>query len=293
MRLPDWKTFTNAALNENAVKPATTIVNLILLTMLAYSAAQLTWSLLTTEPEAMPVGNAGGTSAAPMLRQEDHLAAQEIANLHLFGRADAVSTAPQPATMPETKLNLVLRAVLASGDTATARAIISDPSGGENFYAIGAQLPGGAELKEIHATNIILYRGGRYETLRLPKETLGLAADIAEEVQSAQLQPQPLSRSDYRDALISDPESVAGMVTVEPVMENGEFKGYRLSPGKDPGFFSQFGLEANDVVTAVNGIKIDSPIKGGVVLRTLGTADQVTVDVIRDGTPQSMVISLH
>ena len=103
----------------------------------------------------MPVGNAVGSSAAPALRQESQQAAQEIANLHLFGRADAVSVAPQPATMPETKLNLVLRAVLASGDAATARAIISDPSGGENFYAIGAQLPGGAELKEIHATNII------------------------------------------------------------------------------------------------------------------------------------------
>lgn len=294
MQWPDWKRLISTAQSEAAVKPATVIVNLLLITLLAASAAQLTWRAITPAPDPAATPAAPGDSG-PAVAERPALAAlaQQIAGLHLFGRAEVAAAAVvRPETMPETKLNLVLRAVIA-GDPATARAIISDPSGSENFYAIGAQLPGGAELKEIHASHIILFRGGRYETLRLPKETLDIAAEIASEVRTLQEPNGGLSRRGYRDALINNPESFADHVRAEAFHENGEFKGFRLLPGKDREFFEEFGLEVNDVVTAVNGVRIDNPMKGLDVLRSLSTADQVSVEVIRDGVPRSMVISLN
>lgn len=271
---------------------ATTAANVLLIALLAASAADLTWRIVTPDPGIVPHAvdsGAPAVSTAPAVTA----IAQEIAALHLFGRADAVAAAaPRPETVPETKLNLVLRAVIA-GDADAARAIISDPSGNESSYAVGAQLPGGAELKEIHAAHIILYRGGRYETLRLPKEGLDISANIAQEVHAAQQPSGELSRRDYRDALIANPESLAEYVRAEAYNENGEFKGFRLLPGKDREFFEEFGLEVNDIVTAVNGVRIDNPVKGLDVLRSLTTADQVSVEVIRDGVPRSLVISLN
>ncbi len=292
MQLPDWKRLTSAVFSEDTVKPATVIVNLLLITLLAASAAQLTWRAITPGPDSAAT-RTPQLDSGPAVAQRPAISAlaQEIAGLHLFGRADAVA-AVRPETMPETKLNLVLRAVFA-GDAATARAIISDPSGGENFYAIGAQLPGGAELKEIHESHIILFRGGRYETLRLPKETLDVTAEIANEVRTMQQPNGGLSRRGYRDALINNPESFGEYVRAEAVNENGEFKGFRLLPGKDREFFEEFGIEVNDIVTAVNGVRLDNPMKGLEVLRALSTADQVSVEVIRDGIPRSMVISLN
>lgn len=291
MQWPDWKRLTSAALGENVVRPATVVANLVLITLLAATAAELTWRAATPTPDVAATGTADATPAAVQAPAVAALA-QQIAQLHLFGRAEAVATATRPETVPETKLNLVLRAVIA-GDPATARAIISDPSGNENAYAIGAQLPGGAELKEIHASHIILYRGGRYETLRLPKEALDITAQIAEEVRTMQQPNAGLTRAGYRDALINNPEGFTDYVRVEQIEENGEFKGFRLLPGRDREFFEEFGLEVGDIVTAVNGVRIDNPMKGLDVLRSLTTADQVSLEVIRDGVPRSMVVSLN
>jgi len=71
---------------------------------------------------------------------------------------------------PETRLKLTLRGVFASEDSSGGRAIVGDPQGKEENYAVGDPLPGGAKLSEIYPDRIILERNGRFETLRLPKE---------------------------------------------------------------------------------------------------------------------------
>ena len=77
-----------------------------------------------------------------------------------------------PIEAPETKLQLILRGALSSDDPEHARAIIADPRGKEEQYAIGEELPGNAELSEIHPDRVILKRNGRFETLRLPKDKM-------------------------------------------------------------------------------------------------------------------------
>ena len=78
-----------------------------------------------------------------------------------------------PAEAPDTRLKLVLRGAFASDDRALSRAIIADPRGKEEHYSVGDALPGNAELSEVHPDKVILKRGGRFETLRLPDERIG------------------------------------------------------------------------------------------------------------------------
>ena len=47
------------------------------------------------------------------------------------------------------------------------------------------------------------------------------------------------------------------------------------------------------MVTSVNGIAMDNPIKALEVLRNLSTASQLTVDVERRGVPQTFTFSIN
>ena len=97
---------------------------------------------------------------------------------------------------------------------------------------------------------------------------------------------------EYRDALINNPQSVMGLVRAEPYQKDGQLKGYRIRPGKDRYLLRRFGLRSGDIVTSVNGVTMDNPIKALEVLRDLSAATQLTVEVERNGAPQSFTFAI-
>jgi general secretion pathway protein C len=223
---------------------------------------------------------------------------RDIVAKHLFGQAQTVGTGQGVAAIPETQLKLVLRGVMASKDARTATAIIADPSGNEDFYTVGKQLPGGATLKEVHAQYIVLSRGGRFETLRLPEDTLNVTGSGA--ASSAATNATPISVSpeagellqQYRAQFLKDPESLANVLQGEPYWENGRMVGYRLRPGRDATALSKFGIQSGDVVTAINGVNLADPAGRMELLRNMANTTQFNVDIIRGGRPLSISIPL-
>jgi len=191
----------------------------------------------------------------------------------------------------------------ASDDPTQGGAIIADPRNQENFYTVGAQVPGNATLKEIYPDRVVLMRNNQFETLRLPKESVELRSGSANS--SPQIAaPQPLTNNstpvinggaslrEYRDALVSNPQQIANLIQIEPVNDAGQFIGYKVQPGADSGFFTRFGLQLGDVVTSVNGITLDTPAKGLNLLRSLPDTNQYTIDVLRNGQMQSFVVNI-
>ena len=78
------------------------------------------------------------------------------------------------------------------------------------------------------------------------------------------------------------------------VKENGKQVGYRLQPQqKGAELMQQAGLEADDVITEINGIKLDNPQNGIGALRQLSTADSVSITVVRNGTEVPLNIQLQ
>ena len=247
------------------------LVHVLLILLLAYSLAQLSWRLLPqSEPQALlPVTTlasktvSGGVSNGRV---------QQLPGWHLFGEVAQQSVAPAPVDLPETNLRLTLRGRIASHNQAEARAIVADPSGNENFYKVGDKLPGNADLKEIHADRIVIQRGGRYETLKLPKDSLDMGSASSRSV-SGRASPgratrataasrQSYSLRQYRDTLLNDPQKVADLVRIQPANKNGRFVGYKLQPGRYATFMTRYCLLPGDVVTSVNGVELDSPAKG-------------------------------
>lgn len=257
-------------------------VNLLLVLWAAYLLAQLTWRVVpppaVPEPQARiqtPLGAAAKTrQAAP------------IAQWHLFGEAaSGPGPSAQPINAPETHLNLVLRGVLSSSDVAHARAIIADPNGNENYYAVGAELPGGAELTRIYPDRVILRRNGRYETLKLPKDQVGGARGPGSAGNIATTDNRTAGRllRHYRNALAHNPGELLQLVRPQAAIEQGRFVGFRLRPGERPALLGELGLHNGDIVTAINGVELDSPGKGITALQNLKSASSVNLTVQRGG----------
>lgn len=274
------------------------LVGVLLILLLAQGLAMFTWTLLPW-PQLEPVHVSLMTMARPVAQAESvREQGQQVARWHLFGELQRV--APQSQTKvinaPDTRLNLKLSGLLASSDPNRARAIIADGKGVEDAYAVDDPLPDNAVLREIYADRVILEYRGRLETLRLPKDSAANAlATPTRRTQSS----SPPSVGDaetaallrhYREALISDPQSLMNLVSASPVNDpaTGRLKGYAVRPGKDRKLLGRFGLKAGDVVMAVNGVTLDNPIKALEIMRDLTTASSVSLDIERNGVRESL-----
>ena len=289
----EWKNIA-ALMSHPAMARVVILVNLVVLTMLAHSLAQVTWRVMPA-PSAAPVPalSMGGASAGAAA-ETDRAAVRQIAGWHLFGDAAKapMTDVPPQSALPETKLNLVLRGVLAVADKKRAQAIIAQPNGDEQSYGVGDSLPGGAVLKEIKATSVILLRNHQFETLSLPKLDLDLSGgDATAPVQSP---TQEMSLRQVRDTLLSDPQSLAGIIQTQPyVGQNGQLTGYRIEPGKDPGLFQRYGLQPGDIVTAINGVSLTSTSNAFEILRGLQSRDSVQVQLLRNGMQQTVSLQIE
>ncbi|WJW75180.1 type II secretion system protein GspC [Thiohalobacter sp. IOR34] len=249
-------------------------LTLLLAALLLYQLARLTWLLVpapATEPAALPSEAPPPVAAAPA-------PLERIADWHLFGAAERPAPVrAAPIDAPETRLKLVLHGVFASTDPAQARAIIAAPNGSSKIYRVGDTLPGGAELSEIHPDRVILQRGGRYETLRLPRERRGGA--VAAPTPAVDRASELLR--EYRSRMLSNPRSLGELLRPVPYRENDRFGGYRLYPGSRPELFRQLGLRPGDLVTEVNGIPLDSAARAMEVLKGLRESDQLQLHIRR------------
>lgn len=275
--------------------------------------ARIAWTLL--ELGAPPPPPAPVPAAAPVAAP-----ATSLARWHLFGNpAPAVDARGLAESAPETALALVLHGVLAGADPAHGVAIIADAQGDERSYAVGATLPGNATLEAVYADRVALRRNGALESLRLRPPEDAAAAPAAANAAAPRMPlntapapgllpgsavaPAPFVTpsiapmgQDFEtitQKLGVDPARLAREVSVLPVMENGRFVGVRLGGGRDMPVIARLGLQPDDVVTAVNGIALDSPARAQEVARSLAGAEAVKVTVRRNGKTENLSASLR
>lgn len=292
----DWKQYRGWVVEAFLGGRVATVATFLCVALLAHSAAQLTWRVVPLPAQQTPLPVTAAPAAALSTRADAPSLGRQIVAHHLFGQVQAEAPQQTAAAIPETSLRLELRGVMASDDPHTATAIVADAGGKEDFYSVGEQLPGGAVLKEVHAQHIVLSRGGRFETLRLPENTLKVKAGVTAAPDARPLTPSPEAGrllQQYRDQFIQDPQSLANLLQGEPYWDNGRLIGYRLRPGRDAGVLAKFGIQSGDVVTAINGVSVVDPAGRMELLRTISNAAQFNVDLLRNGRAYSIAIPLE
>ncbi len=280
-------------LQAPGMQRVTLLVNMLLVIWIAAQLAALTWGVLPQpgndiEPVA-PVTRA----ATPAQRSPGAELISQLPGWHLMGvfvkeAAPVVENAPLDA--PDTRLKLTLSGALASDDKRHARAIIAEQGGKEEQYAIGDVVPGNAELSEVYPDRVILKRGGRYETLRLPTD--GQSGGNISPLARVQTPATPAERlRTVREDIRSSPRSLYDLArTTQELDDAGNIIGYSVEPGRNAALFEEVGLESGDVIVEVNGLALNEPANGAKALKSLTSGEAVTVRLLRGGQEHTLTL---
>jgi general secretion pathway protein C len=267
----------------------------ILVLAIAYQLSALTWVLA---PGAPPPVRTRSTPAPDSANDASEAADVEaLLNAHLWGEADKAPPAPVVENVtdaPDTTLSLDLRGILSSGDAdPNGQAIIAANRGEDKTYRVGQAIDNasGTKLYSVYWDRVLLDRGDHVETLRLPKELLGAPAPRARTPMMAPpVAAAPAANETLRNVISNNAARLTDIIRLAPQIDQGKTVGFRVQPGKDRPTFDALGLVPGDVVTEINGVRLDDASKGLQAFEALGEATMANVTVLRDGSPQALVI---
>lgn len=284
------------------------VVMLLVVYLLAY-AADIVWRLMPT-PESETAQLSVATVGSQSNKRQQAVDVNAIKRLHLFGNPGAVEQAPQPVVQeaPETNLNLTLSGLVASTEEKEGAAIIEN-RGEQNTYGIGEKIDNTrAVVKEVFADRIIIDNSGRFETLMLDGHDFTQAA--AEQRASPKRFARPALQDAPNDrlrkplptldensaqaaiALRESPAKFTDFIAIQPHRENGEIAGYKVNPGKDPALFEAAGLQANDVLTEINGLDLTDIRQSMEAMKMLRNAEFLDITLSRDGVETTLSLEL-
>ena len=212
----------------------------------------------------------------------------------------------------ETSLALTLTGIVASTADGLGSAMI-EARKKQELYSVGDDLPanGKVTLAKILPKQVVIDNNGTYELITLfddngivgivqspapaptPDSSEGAPAPVtATSATSATPAEKQRLAANYREQLYSDPQSLAGLVSISAVQSDGGLKGYRVAPGRDTAQFTALGFKAGDIVTAVNGYVLSDPTNTVRLYQLMRDATDATFEVERDGSPVSISVSL-
>ena len=267
-------------------------VSLLLVIAIGWQIAKIIW-MLVPGPAAgdnVPVP----VSASPTSIQSSAVTdVTAIANAHMFGVADqedapvaALPTADE--NLEETRLtNLSLKGTVASARAEFSVAIIADGNNEEKVYAIDEQIGSSAKLHAVYADRVVLNENGKLTNLRLPKEFPESQPNSVRRNTTARRQA---SRNSIQSVVSNNLTNLADVIRPTPYLANGKQVGYRVYPGRNRQQFAALGLRPGDLIKDIDGQALTDPTQAMQVFQSLGTAQEVSVTVERNGQPETIVL---
>jgi general secretion pathway protein C len=265
--------------------------NIALAALIGYSSVEF-WLLIKKPP--LTIHYSSNTFLPIKNETQISHSALDISGLlqaRLFGKSSyKKQIATQSATQaPKTNLKLKLHGIYYSSNSEASFAMITTPNGKSKPYHVNESLPGGILIHEILPKHVILLRNRRYESLHL----IGYQENKGSQTKrgnAKNMHNTPISNKSpekllgyYQKQLQTRPNRLMKLMRISPAKQNGRLIGYRLRQGKEPGLLSRFNLQSGDILTTINGVKLDSPLKGLGVIQKLGTARQIDIEVLRNG----------
>jgi len=279
-------------LAANRVLPP--ILSAVLVIAIAYQFAGITTSFLPGTAYGPAPEVARVTGPAPGSQATD---LSSLTNWHPFGeaRVESIASEPLPAMpvdAPDTSLNLKLTGVIPqifNEHLEQSEAMIQSGNQPDQRYRVGETIEGagGATLHHVYHDRVILNRNGRLETLRLPEELTSRANSAT----GRPAAPMPgTDQSSLRQVISANASRLTDIIRLAPHVEGGQVVGFRINPGREAETFDALGLRAGDVVTDINGLALNDPSRGLQAFEALGETTMANVTVLRDGSPQVIVI---
>jgi type II secretion system protein C len=237
------------------------------------------------------------TDAAPSDRRswEDR---RVILDRNLFGAqlaGDALPAQEPEEDLEKTKLPLRLLGTAAALDPALSSAAIEDLGKRQHeVVRVGDRLSGHGEVQvaAIERRRVVLQNGPRREELSLDEEELAKAVARRPPPRRAARRQRPTRRLANRlqelrerveDQGGRNPASLFSEARILPKYENGEMVGIQLNSIKSGSLYEKFGFHDGDVITELNGIRIDNPAASAQILNELSQAEEFNFEKVGPG----------
>ena len=267
-------------------------IALLLVIAIGWLLATIVWALIpgpsagdsVVVPAGQVLGSPQGAPGADV---------QAIATAHMFGvasnddelRAQAVIIDDD---LEDTRLaNLQLKGTIASPEPDMSAAIITDGASVEKVYLIGDPISSGTKLHAVYTDRVVLNENGNLTNLRLPEEFAAVAAPVRRA--STRRQRQTNTQS-IQSVVSQNVARLADVIRPTPYFVDGQQQGYRVYPGRDRRQFAALGLRPGDLIKSIDGQSLTDPTQAMQIFQSLGTSDQVSVTVERNGQPETIVL---
>ena len=265
------------------------VVNVMLITLIAWLVADLTWQLI---PSASTTSQPAQTASQASTNKLEKPSMANVVMLHLLGesKTQAGKKPTGPIKAPDTHLRLTLHGVFASENPELSLAIISEKKGKDKTYRPGDSLPNGVLLHEIYADRVILSRNGKFETLRLIRKQANIKVSSRSSALPGSGELHQSERiTQFKKSYKKDPQSLWKQIRISPVMKNGRIEGYRFSHN-DRALMKDLGLLPQDVITAINGTAVTDTAQLMEMMGNIGNMSELNLSLRRNGQTKDISI---
>ena len=267
-------------------------VTLILALLIGWQIARMIWMLVPAPAAGEPVSAPPGAVASER-RMPNGADVGAIAAAHLFGEADAddaivATDEPVLEDLPETRVSLVLKGTVASRQKDFSVAVISSSGAEDKVYSIDDTVMQGVTLHSVYADRVVLDENGTLTNLKLPREFA--AASVRAPVRRQTTAARQNTNS-IQTVVSQNLTKLTDVIRPTPYMVQGKPAGYRVYPGRNREQFAALGLRPGDIIKDIDGQSLTDPTRAMQIFQSLGTADQVSVTVERNGQTETLVLS--
>ena len=277
------------------------IILAVICALIAYQSGVLTWALYPVKETPYH----WAPTAEKVENKTVALNTKKLQEQALFGRYEGEGNQTfnqeTPTEAPKTRLKLTLVGIVTSSEPQFSSVII-EYKRVQDSYFIDSEIPGtDAIVTEIYNDRIIISVNGEEQTLILD----GLEQDNkrmdsiekGEEVNAAPKKRKGRTKKTKeveldRDTLIENPDKLLDYISISPVREGNQIKGYKVNPGKKPELFEDAGLQPDDLVIELNGVDLTDISEALGLMKEFPTMTEMSLTVDRDGELNELFISI-
>jgi len=263
---------------------------LLVLAALAHQVALVVWQLVplpeqvASSQRAQIVRSAATSNSGTNFQQQ----ANVIGRAFLFGKATVETVAVTVEEAPETQLNYKLRGIYFSPDERLSSAIVEVQPNKSKHYMLDEELAENITLASIEQDHILISRYGKLERLNLQKREPPSGQSIRTGAGGRASPTQTALLRSYKKRYTSNPMALATRFQAIPVQQDGQNIGFKLKALRGESLLKKLNFQPNDVFTAVNGVALKNPFEALGAMKSLTTASNISVTILRNGAEQTL-----
>ena len=275
-------------------KPYFILINCLLIVLGAYWGIDAIYQATTAQLQDTPGHPASINQQALKVEGVQYPLTHysEVAGRNLFNVADdqaKIQESLNLESLEQTDLKLKLWGTV-TGDAKGAYAVIEDmQSRTQNLYRKEDAIQG-AVVKMILREKIVLRVGAKDEVLEMEKGQTGIIAAQSDALEGRQAsivgspleRTVSLERSQIEDAM-GNINELMQQVKIMPHFTEGQPDGFSLTGIRPNSIFRKMGLRNGDIITGVNGQKIQTMEDAMGFYRQLSASDSLSVQMKRRG----------